>query len=178
MTHRSLELLEDDVVVDHNASAAEGLHLHPLEGFAQWGLEVDPLQLKTEKLNLKHSSNHMLYKTKSQCVKILAFLIFSLAVMWWEHISTGPCVGWNVFNTAIFWTLSSHKFPEFPSIMMLTSRLDLTLIRGNSSWRPWNQNTHITNIRSQKSLQGSVSWTTDLYPIFSMIKMSELLATV
>ena len=35
LTHRSLELLEDNVVVDHNASAAEGLHLHPLEGLAQ-----------------------------------------------------------------------------------------------------------------------------------------------
>ena len=41
-----LQLLEDHVVVDHDAAAAEGLHLHPLEGLAQRGLEVDALQLQ------------------------------------------------------------------------------------------------------------------------------------
>ena len=40
------QLLEHHVVVDHDAAAAEGLHLDPLEGLAQGGLQIDPLQLK------------------------------------------------------------------------------------------------------------------------------------
>ena len=46
LSHRSLKLLEYDVVVHNDAAPAEGLHLDPVEGLAQGGLEVDALQLK------------------------------------------------------------------------------------------------------------------------------------
>lgn len=46
LAYRPLEVLEHDVVVHHDAAAAEGLHLDPLEGLAQGGLLINLVQLK------------------------------------------------------------------------------------------------------------------------------------